>query len=958
MTSRTFACIATALLSLNFSSICVGAEQKIPVDNTTFAAEIARVNATHINKSPNDDRQYAAMLLGNHLQVVLVSDPTLETAAAALSLSPASAQNPETQLGLAHYLEHMLFLGTQKHPEPNGFSQFVQQNGGSDNAETYSDKTIYYFSINSASFEPALDWFSEYFKAPTFDPTYSDKERNAINNEWSNDKGQDSWNLWRIAELTINPQSPYSRFEVGNLETLVDKPDSKLQDELKHFFETYYSANLMHLTLVGKQSITELKQIAEKYFATIPNRDAPQPMVLVPAFTEAQYAKNIYYKPLQNIKQLIVEFPVRSNLKQWMFKPNDYLLDLISSQQPGTLGAQLRSQGYVTDMGGEYSTKEYGVDGYVRVQATLTDLGVKHQDQVTAAVFAYINLVKSQGLNEEYFEQMKAIASKQFLNYSKSNALDQAKDISIQQLDFPLEHLLDWRYTYQEYRPEVFQALFDQLDTRHVRVWHISPQEQVDKPVTYFDGKYAVHPITATEFAHLDQLAAHQHFKLPALNNLFSKDSAPIVENKFLRPHRVVAEPGVEAFVVQPEFYREDKGVISIELNSSQATQSVKNRVLQSMLKELFRKHNIALHDRANKAGLDVAIFNSPSLSIGMSVSGYTPKHAVLVSELVQSFATLDITQRDFEEARTELIDLISSTKSGTLIDQTNEKLLALLYQPHWDDETRIKAARHLSLKELRTYYTAVKKSLFVRLFAAGNYTEDQVRNMTHKVAHQLPSTISPEYRFMAKFKTPQSGHHWMYRDTVPLADDAVLLALFCDAKSYDEQAQLAVLSALLGGDLFNQLRTEEQLGYVVQNFPYVIDDVPGFVIRVQSSNSPTSKLVDRTKAFLGNYLTKLQNVNPQLIEQINQSLLSNELQKPTDFNVEMDQYSNEFWYAKYSFDHRDRYTAALKNVTKDNLLHLYPKLFLDPQAGSLLLQYKGTNFKNEVFVSGGESVH
>jgi len=61
--------------------------------------------------SPNDDRAYALVELANGLEVMLVSDPTVEKSAAALSVGLGAAADPDDYPGMAHYLEHMLFMG-------------------------------------------------------------------------------------------------------------------------------------------------------------------------------------------------------------------------------------------------------------------------------------------------------------------------------------------------------------------------------------------------------------------------------------------------------------------------------------------------------------------------------------------------------------------------------------------------------------------------------------------------------------------------------------------------------------------------------------------------------------------------------------------------------------------------------------------------------------------------------
>ena len=85
-----------------------------------------------VNKSPNDEREYAAVTLDNGLQVLMVSDATTEKSAAALSVGVGAFSDPLDFQGMAHYLEHMLFMGSKSFPEPDGYMNFAAENGGAE----------------------------------------------------------------------------------------------------------------------------------------------------------------------------------------------------------------------------------------------------------------------------------------------------------------------------------------------------------------------------------------------------------------------------------------------------------------------------------------------------------------------------------------------------------------------------------------------------------------------------------------------------------------------------------------------------------------------------------------------------------------------------------------------------------------------------------------------------------
>lgn len=916
----------------------------------TVSAAAAAINNAVIQKSPNDDRTYAAIVLPNNLQVVLVSDPTLENSAASLAVGVGSAQDPQDQQGLAHYLEHMLFLGTKKYPEPAGFMTFTQANGGMTNAFTAYDKTNYLFQINAAKFDEALDRFSDYFKSPTFDATYSDKERNAVNNEWSMQKQQDPWIMMRIDALTGNPESPRAKFNIGNLETLVDKPSSTLNDSMKAFYQRYYSANIMRLTLVGKQSIPELKVLAEKYFASIPNKNIAQPEITVPGLTDAQTSKSIHYKPSKDFKALYVDFPMKSNKAQWRLKPNEYVRNLLTTEEAGTLCEQLRKKGFAVNTTAYFASDSYGPDGYMRVQIELTELGLKHQDEVVAAVFAYTDLVKREGLNENYFRELQTMRAKDFMNAGKPNPLQQAVQLTTMQFDIPVENLLNAGFIYERYDEPSIKAVLEQLDTRKVRVWHVNKDEVVTKPVPHFNGSYDIKDITSEQHEKFAQLAKKYTFNLPPLNNLFTDKLAPIVENKYLKPHQVVSAAGVEAFVQHPEFYREDKGQLSVEINSGLGIKNPKNIVLANLLSEIYKKQNTSLMDRAHNASLGIVTSVGGPNSQSLFVSGYTTKHQVLVDELLANFVKLQFTQAEFNEALETYKQGLANNNKNHVFRQLYGHLGRLTNKVQWRDQDLLLAAEKVTLQDVIAYYKAVKRDPLIRILAVGNYSEESIKHMALSAAKILPGKRLPSARVVSQYTTPADGKIIELKESLELADSAVMQVWFREKKSDDEQAQLVVLNAFLDKAFFTQLRTNEQLGYVVQSMPYAVDDTPGYAMLVQSSNSDVTKIKARMDKFRADYLAELKAIDPAKIEATKQAMIANIMQKPTDFYKEASVYAGEFWHAKYNFDGRDRHLNAIKMVTKEDLIKMYENLLLNDKSSGMLLQIRGTNFKDASF--------
>ena len=215
---------------------------------------------------------------------MLVSDTKADQAAAALSVYRGSFHEPQDRPGLAHFLEHMLFIGTGKYPEVDSFQQYITANGGSSNAYTAQDHTNYFFGIQNSAFNEGLDRFGHFFIDPLLSPEYVEREKNAVHSEYQMQIKDDGWRGYMVSKLALNPEHPGSRFTIGSLETL--KGDVKA--DLMDFFAEHYSADQMGLVVLANQSLDELEALVTPLFNQIPNNNIGPNYPTTQAFTDLQ----------------------------------------------------------------------------------------------------------------------------------------------------------------------------------------------------------------------------------------------------------------------------------------------------------------------------------------------------------------------------------------------------------------------------------------------------------------------------------------------------------------------------------------------------------------------------------------------------------------------------------------------------------------------------------------------
>ena len=146
-----------------------------------------------IEKSIGDANEYQFFTLPNSLQVLLIQDnnqvdsgsaDTEALAYVSLSVNAGSLNDPPHRQGLAHLLEHMIFMGSEKYPDESAYSEQISESGGYCNAFTQFETTNFSFDISYSGLEKALDMMANNFHRPLLAKDCMEREINAIESEF------------------------------------------------------------------------------------------------------------------------------------------------------------------------------------------------------------------------------------------------------------------------------------------------------------------------------------------------------------------------------------------------------------------------------------------------------------------------------------------------------------------------------------------------------------------------------------------------------------------------------------------------------------------------------------------------------------------------------------------------------------------------------------------------------
>lgn len=896
--------------------------------------------------SPNDSRGYKTLILPNKLEVMLVSDPLAEKSAAALSVGVGLLQDPMSQQGMAHYLEHMLFLGTERYPDTNEYSAFMTANGGAQNAYTWLDITNYMFKVNNNAYDEALDRFSDFFKAPKLYPEYTEKEKNAVNAEWSMRREMDFFGQYKLARNMLGSH-PANRFLIGNLETLGDKDGSQLHSETVAFYNQYYSANIMKAVLLSNLSLAEMEQLAVKHFASIENKNITKPAITdTPDFSRLG-GKRIHYVPNQDVKQLKLDFTISNNSAQFAVKPNEFITYLLGSEMPGTPAYQLKAMGLISTLNASATPDLYGNYGSLSIDIELTDAGMQAREGIVATLMQYLELVKQQGVDSKYFSEIQTSLNNQFRFLEKGDEFGYVSNLADAMQKVPARHAINAPFYYQRFDAAAINAVLAQLTPERLRVWYISKQEPHDSSLHFYDGKYKIADISLEEQQSWQQ-SPQLALSLPAVNRMLPENFALKAPQTQQKPELVVQRDGISAWLYpSQQFASQPRGVLEILINSAAPQQQVKGKVALALWRDLYNLQHSALATEADIAGMQLSLRDGNGLVL--SVAGFTDKQPEL---LQQALAGLRISsdEQGFAQAKDRFIRSVQNQGKQFPFQQAFMAYNNLVRSGSYDADALVNAAQSLTLAELNTIVNTLLASNQLRIFAFGNYDKPALEQVVSKVAAALPAKRSSTPYSRTAFWQPSPGKTLVVQKDIDVADVALVDAHIHAEASYTQLARATVLRSHFSNIAFDKLRTEEQLAYAVGGTSMQLEDYVGFAIYIQTPVKSVADMQARFDSFKQQYAAELDKLSEDEFAKLKASTLISLKEPAKNLREEVGPLITDWYRERFSFDSKQQLIAAVEQVTLADVKAFYRETMLNDNAARISVQMRGTKFKEQPF--------
>jgi zinc protease len=351
--------------------------------------------------------------LHNGLEVILFQNRNLPFISVNIWYQVGSANEIRDKTGLAHLFEHMMFQGSKNVPKEMHF-RYIQETGGTLNASTSFDRTNYFEKLPANELELALWLESDRmgFFIDALDQTKLDNQKSVVLNERLERYDNQPYGLaWEKMLGNLYPENhPYSWPTIGFYKDI----ESYNLEDVRSFFQKYYSPSNATLVLGGNFEIQNAKSLLEKYFGDLENKFKPEKLNSKPV--ELNETKYITFDDKVNLERIYLGWPTQN-----AFNEDDAVLDILSDIITGSKNARLTRKliydlQIAQDVNSMQFSGKYG--GHFMIVATAKP--GRSLDEIKKIILDEISLIAQHGISKEELIRSKNVIRSNFI-YSLQN---------------------------------------------------------------------------------------------------------------------------------------------------------------------------------------------------------------------------------------------------------------------------------------------------------------------------------------------------------------------------------------------------------------------------------------------------------------------------------------------------------------------------------------------------------
>lgn len=861
----------------------------------------------------------------NNIKYCCIQDNTIERSYIIVNVGVGSLKDPKEFQGMAHFLEHMLFLGSEKYQKEDLLDNLLNNNGGYSNAYTDTNNTVYFLSVLNNKIEQVFDIFSRFFIDPLFDPDCVNREINAIHSEHMKNINSDTWRFFHLIDMLSDNNSEIHKFGTGSLETLNKE---NVRDAMIQFYNKYYRSSNITISVVSNLDLDICEEYLINSFSNIPNKSVE--IKYNNPYFNFEDNNNYFFLTEQDTKELTYIFEI-NKINDYHNTHTPYVIShLITYTNENSFVTNLVKMGLIKDMSVDYDNNK----SIMTINFELNNFD--DWIQVDSYFRYFVTQLEIFNWEEIYnYEQKKDYINFNFGKKTDSESL--AIKLSNNMHEYKNDRIYIGSEVASEFNKEEYDKIIIILKSFQCKIILSSNNKDnvkdllVDRLITdeFYGFKYGL--------INIDNLFIQPqeiNYEIDINNNILNDEPIFNQDNEDNIPILINETDGIKKFGCSLCRFNEPIVYSYTWMTNKLLLDTIEEHTLYRILLS-YINYKLRLRFFSERQISYSCSINSDDLNSGFKIyiKSYNNNFTNFYNEVIEYLQHFEYDENDSNLINTlinDRLEYLNNIVHDNSYDFFNNYVLGLnIYDNAFDYQTQINYIQNNNIKEqlinnIENLVDNMFNNTEKQIFICGNYKQSDIDN--------LDLYFYSEKRNQRQLKL-LSNINIEHNDINNYYEQRFYIGNF-EPVNY---ILLSLLHMATSQDFYNDIRTKKQFGYIARTRKVNENNKFYFSQLVQSEKS-IDEIKQAFDEFNNNFLNNFNKNRFNEIKETYSSLLT----QPFSSTLEVfSNFYNEIFEKTYLFDRRKILAIELNTVTYKQLIEFYNTYILNNEKITITVNKK-----------------
>ena len=535
-----------------------------------------------------------------------------------------------------------------------------------------------------------------------------------------------------------------------------------------------------------------------------------------------------------------------------------------------------------------------------------------------------------------------------FRYQEKNRPLDTVSYLVMNLLHYSPDDIIYGDYMMAEYDESLISSFLDQLVPDNMRLILVAQGQDNDRTAQWYHTPYGVKPFTEQQRANWQSPGSDPELLLPEKNPYLCErpDPLPLADDADEPPKLLQDLPGFRLWYKQEHEFRVPKGIVYVAIDSPHAVNSPRNIVKTRLCVEMLLDAINETAYPAEIAGMSYNLYAHQG-GVTLQLSGFSEKQPLLLKLLLDRFANRDFSPERFRNIKAQMLRNWRNAAQDKPISQLFNALTGVLQPNNPPYPVLIEALESIEVDELPAFVEAMFAELHIDTFVYGNWLEDDAIALaeTLKDAFRVTDQLYGE----AQRPLVRLGNSGTLSNEISCnhADSALLMYYQSRETTPRKIAIYTLANHLMSTTFFHELRTRQQLGYMVGTANLPLNRHPGLILYIQSPVAAPTQLLEAIDEFTNAFALVLLELNESQWQASKQGLIAQISEPDTNLRARAQRFWVSIGNKDNEFNQRQKVIEALEAISRADMVKFIVDVVKPRTSNRIVMHCQGQAHSN-----------